>query len=131
MSAEVRFLGMDEVFAIHAEQLALYGGGTGIRDQGLLESALGAPEATFGGELLHPTLPEMAAAYLFHLVKNHPFVDGNKRTGLAVALGFLGVNGLWVESTEDEIVELVLGVAEGRIAKSEVAEFIRQRAEPF
>jgi death-on-curing protein len=131
MTPRLRFLGMDEVFAIHADQLDRYGGGTGIRDQGLLESALGAPESTFGGELLHPTLPEMAAAYLFHLVKNHPFVDGNKRTGLAVALGFLGVNGLWLETTEDAVVDLVLGVAEGRISKAEVAEFIRRHAQPF
>lgn len=124
------FLGLEEVFAIHAEQVELYGGSQGVRDLGLLESALGAPEASFGGELLHPTVPEMAAAYLFHLVKIHPFVDGNKRTGLAVALGFLGMNGHWVEASEDEVVELVLGVAEGRVPKAEVAEFIRQHLEP-
>lgn len=130
MSRGPVFLGLEEVFAIHAEQVEFYGGSPGVRDQGLLESALGAPEASFGGELLHPTVPEMAAAYLFHLVKNHPFVDGNKRTGLAVALGFLGLNGQWLEATEDEVVELVLGVAEGRISKSEVAEFIRLHVEP-
>ncbi|MEN9799749.1 MAG: Toxin Doc [Pseudomonadota bacterium] len=131
MSRGPVFLGVEEVFAIHAEQVEFYGGSPGIRDTALLESALGAPEASFGGTLLHPTIPEMAAAYLFHLVKNHPFVDGNKRTGLAVALGFLGLNGHWLEATEDDVVDLVLGVAEGRTSKAEVAEFIRQHLQPL
>ena len=77
------FLTLDEVLALHADRIARYGGSEGIRDVGLLKSALAAPAATFDGGYLHPTLPEMAAAYLFHLVKNHPFVDGNERVGLA------------------------------------------------
>ncbi|HYQ81440.1 MAG TPA: Fic family protein, partial [Anaeromyxobacteraceae bacterium] len=72
------FLTLDEVLALHADQIGRYGGSPGLRDLGLLESALAAPRATFGGEHLHGSLPEMAAAYLFHLVRNHPFVDGNK-----------------------------------------------------
>lgn len=67
------FLTLDEVLALHADQIERYGGSGGLRDLGLLESAVAAPRATFGGALLHPTLPEMAAAYLFHLVQNHPF----------------------------------------------------------
>ena len=83
-----RFLALDEIVALQAVLLK-YGGDTGVRDFGLLQSALAMPEASFDGALLHPTLHEQAAAYLFHLVKNHPFVDGNKRVALAAALVFL------------------------------------------
>src|SRR5213075_956823 len=109
-----QFPTLDEALAIHAHQIGRYGGTLGLRDRGLLESALAMPPATFGGEFLHPSLPEQAAAYLFHLVKNHPFVDGNKRVGLAAALTFLGMNGVWVDATNAELIELTLGVAEGR-----------------
>lgn len=115
------FFSLDEVLAIHADQIERYGGSLGIRDRGLLESALAMPEATYAGEDLHPTLCEKAAAYLFHLVKNHPFVDGNKRVGLAVALAFMGMHDAWVDASDAELVDLVLGVAEGRISKADVA----------
>lgn len=121
------FLTLDEALALHADQIDRYGGSPGVRDLGLLESAVAAPRATFGGGLLHPTLPEMAAAYLFHLVRNHPFVDGNERTGLATAIAFLGLNDLWMEAEEGALVALVIGVAEGRIAKAEVAVFVKDR----
>ena len=123
---EPSFLTLDEVLALHTDQIDRYGGSRGLRDLGLLESAVAAPRATFGGNLLHPTLPEMAAAYLFHLVQNHPFVDGNKRIGLAAAIAFLGLNDLWLEAEEDELVELVLGVAQGRVGKAEVAVFLKK-----
>jgi len=122
------FLTLDEVLAIHAHQIGRYGGALGIRDQGLLESALAMPEATFAGEHLHPSLPEQAAAYLFHLVKNHPFVDGNKRTGLACGLVFLRLNGLRIHATDDELVDLVISVIEGRRSKADVAVFFRERS---
>lgn len=117
----VVFFSLDEVLAIHADQIERYGGSLGIRDRGLLESALATPQASYGGEDLHPTLCEKAAAYLFHLVKNHPFVDGNKRVGLAVALAFMGMHDAWVHASDAELVELVLGVVEGRISKADVA----------
>jgi death on curing protein len=120
----VTFLTLDEVLAIHADQIERYGGSLGIRDRGLLESALAMPEATFSGSELHATPDEKAAAYLFHLVKNHPFVDGNKRVGLAVALTFLALNDILVGATDDELVDLVLGVAEGRRSKADVAVFL-------
>lgn len=123
------FLTLDEALAIHADQIERYGGALGIRDRGLLESALAMPEATYAGQDLHPSLPEKAAAYLFHLVKNHPFVDGNKRVGLAVALVFLAMNGVRVRATDDELVDLVMGIAEGRSSKSDVAVFLRTHAE--
>lgn len=130
--SEPTFLTLDEVLALHADQLERYGGALGLRDVALLESAVGTPQATFGGGFLHPTLAEMAAAYLFHLVQNHPFVDANKRTGLAAAIAFLGLNDVWLAAPEDELVALVLRVAAGNTSnasKAEVAVFIRSHAE--
>jgi death-on-curing protein len=125
------FLTLDEVLSLHAEQVERYGGSTGLRDLGLLESALAAARATFGGEFLHGSLPEMAAAYLFHLVRNHPFVDGNKRAGLAAAFAFLGLNGLWLEADPDELAEQVLGVAGGKTTKADLAVFIHRHVVAF
>ncbi len=122
----VEFLTLDEVLSLHADQIAGYGGSALVRDVGLLESALAMPAATLGGELLHPSLEEQAAACLFHLVKNHPFVDGNKRTGLVAMLVFLGLNGRRLEAPDNELIDLVLGVAEGRVTKADVAVFVRR-----
>jgi death-on-curing protein len=119
------FLTLDEVLAIHAHQIQAYGGSFGIRDRGLLESALAMPEATFGGEYLHGTLHEQAAAYLFHLVKNHPFVDGNKRIGLACCLAFLRLNHVRIAATDDELVDLVVGCARSARSKADVAVFLK------
>lgn len=121
------FLTLDEVLALHADQLRRYGGGPGLRDERLLSSALGAVEATFDGELLHRSLEEMAAAYLVGIVRNHPFVDGNKRTGLACALAFLWMNDREIEAAVDELVDLVLDVVEGRSTKADVAVFLKRR----
>ena len=85
---EPRFLLMEEVLGIHAHQIETYGGAFAVRDAGLLLSAVAAPRAWFAGELLHGTLFEMAAAYLFHLARNHPFINGNKRAALATALTY-------------------------------------------
>lgn len=122
------FLTLDEVLAIHTHQIERYGGAFGIRDAALLESALAMPRARFDDEPLHATLFEQAAAYLFHLVKNHPFVDGNKRVGLAVCLAFLRLSGTRIEATDDELVALVLGVAGGTTSKAEIAVFLRGHA---
>lgn len=119
------FLSLDEVLALHADQISRYGGEAGVRDLGLLKSALAMPQARFGGQWLHPTLHEMAAAYLFHLIRNHPFIDGNKRAGLVCAIAFLGLNGLELIADPDDLVELVLGVAEGRTDKAQVAVFLK------
>jgi death-on-curing protein len=126
----VLFLTLDEALAIHAHQIERYGGALGVRDQALLESALATPAATFAGEYLHPSLHEQGAAYLFHLVKNHPFVDGNKRVGLACSLAFLRLNGICVRATDDDLVDIVVGVAEGRRSKADVAVFLRERSKP-
>lgn len=123
---EPKFLSLTEVLEIHQDQLARYGGGAGIRDIELLKSALGMPAATYGGEFLHTDVYEMAAAYLFHLAKNHPFVDGNKRVGAVAALVFLSLNGYDFDAPEDDFAEMVLDVARGEIDKAEVAVFIRR-----
>lgn len=82
------FLELDDILKFHQDQIARYGGSDGLRDRGDLESALAQPEVSFGGRMLHGDLFEMAAAYLFHIVMNHPFVDGNERVGTVAALGF-------------------------------------------
>ncbi len=125
---EPEFLHIDEVLQIHEDQLERYGGDSGLRDFGLLASAVETPRASFGGQFLHTDLIEMAAAYLFHLVQNHPFVDGNKRTGAAAALVFLDLNGVEMEIDDDALVDQVLAVARGEAGKAEVAEFLREPA---
>jgi len=118
------FLSLDEVLALHADQIARYGGDPGLRDLGLLKSAVAMPQATFSGEWLHPTLQEMAAAYLFHIVRN-PFLDGNKRAGLISAIAFLGLNDLEIRAEPDELFELVTAAAQGRVDKAQVAVFLK------
>ncbi len=122
--AEPLFLTLDEALLIHADQIRRYGGQHGVRDLGLLSSALAMPGASFGGLLLHTSLAEMAAAYLFHIARNHPFLDGNKRAALATALAFIWLNNQRLEASEDQLTELVLGVAAGRVGKAEAAVFI-------
>jgi death-on-curing protein len=123
-----RFLTLDQVLALHDDQVALYGGSSGIRDLGLLQSAIGTVSATFGGVFLHETIFEMAAAYLFHVSRNHPFLDGNKRTGLAAALTFLDMNDVEIAADDNELFDLALGVAESRVSKAEVAVFFQQHS---
>jgi len=125
---EPAFLTLDEVLAIQAEQIERYGGTEGLRDSNLLASALGMPSATYGGEFLHPTLFEMAAAYLFHICNNHPFLDGNKRTALAACLAFLWLNDVEVVADSDEIADLVLSVADGSVGKAQVAVYLEDRS---
>ena len=124
------FLTLDEVLEIHSEQIALYGGSEGVRDVAGLESAVATPMATFGGEFLHATIPAMAAAYLFHICQNHPFMDGNKRTAANAAITFLLINDWEPEFSEDELVDLVLSVASGETSKSAVTEVFGRRTIP-
>jgi death-on-curing protein len=124
------FLTLAEVITLHQDQIARYGGTLGVRDSGLLESALAMPAATFGGQFLHADVYEMAAAYLFHLVQNHPFIDGNKRVGAASAAVFLVLNGQQFVAAEDDFAEMVLAVARGERGKSSIAEFLRTNCQP-
>ncbi|HEY5999867.1 MAG TPA: type II toxin-antitoxin system death-on-curing family toxin [bacterium] len=118
-------LTLDEVLAIHRDQIARYGGRGGLRDVSLLSSAVAMPGAGFGEVAFHGDLFEMAAAYLYHIARNHPFVDGNKRTALAAALVFLDLNGIRIDATEDDLEALAVGVAAGRIGKAAAAERFR------
>ena len=122
------FLTIDQVLAIHHRVIKEFGGNPRVRDRGLLESAVLLPSAQYDGEYLHPDLPSMAAAYLFHICKNHPFADGNKRTALATAEVFLLVNGWRLKATNDEVAELTLAVAAAEIGKDAVIEFFRKNA---
>ncbi len=120
-SAEIEFLTVEVVLALHQAQLVRFGGGAGLRDRGLLESALAQPQASFGGAYAHEGLFAMAGAYLFHIVSNHPFIDGNKRAGLLAAQVFLDLNGITLDHGSEAFYELTMGVAEGRIDKAAIA----------
>jgi len=124
------FLSLGEVLEIHRDQIERYGGRPGLRDLGLLQSALAMPAAMFSGQYLHNDLYEMAAAYLFHITQNHPFVDGNKRTGVVAAIVFLSLNSIEFDADEQELEKIVLQVAQGKAGKDVLAAFFRNNS-PF
>ena len=117
------FLSVADVIEIHERVITEFGGHTELRDRGLLESAVAIPHATFSGRYLHPELPDMAAAYHFHMCANHPFVDGNKRVAVTTAEIFLLINGLELHCTDEELEEITLGIASGLNTKEQVTEF--------
>ncbi len=127
--ADAFFLSLDQVVRIHAAMIERYGGHPGLRDPGLLASALAVPRASFGGQYLHGDVFEMAAAYLFHIVSNHPFFDGNKRAGAASAVVFLVMNDVGILADEDGLVDITMAVARSEATKAEVAAFFRRIAE--
>lgn len=131
MKSRPRFLSVDEVLLIHAAVIDLHGGSRELRDRGLLESAVAMPSSQFGGQFLHDDLAAMAAAYLFHLNKNHAFVDGNKRVALASAETFLTLNGFQIDATNDEVVDITLQVADGRLGKEDLTTYFRQSLLPY
>lgn len=128
MSAPLAHPTVSAVQAIHTEVLAAHGGRKGLRDGALLESAVAAPKATMMGQPLIPDAIEVAAAYLFYLCQNHPFVDGNKRTALATCLVFLSENGLLADDVLDADAweHLTLDVAAGRLDRVETAARLRE-----
>ena len=119
------FLTVSEVLRFHRRQIEEFGGTDGIRDMGLLQSALAQPESGFVGYWLHADIFEMAAAYAFHLCKNHPFFDGNKRTALDTALIFLKTNGIDFRNPKEIFIKVMLAVAEGKMSKKELAQAFR------
>lgn len=125
----IDFHSLDFVLAMHAEQLRLHGGAAGVRDEGMLESALNRPlqKQAYGD----PDLCELAAAYLFGIAKNHPFVDGNKRTALAAADLFLNFNGLELQAEDEDLIQFVLMVAAGEIDEEGAAAFFRDHTVPI
>jgi death-on-curing protein len=129
MTPPTAFLTVDHVVAIHRRMIEEFGGDPALRDRGLLESAVAMPEAQFGGQYLHEDLAEQAAAYLFHLCRNHAFVDGNKRVALASAEVFLRLNGAVLAASNEQLEALTLGVASGRTSKSQVVDFFRDHVQ--
>jgi death-on-curing protein len=121
------YLSIEQVLGFHEELLEAFGGSSGIRDRGGLESALARPAMTFGGDDLYGDLAAKAGALMHSLVLNHPFLDGNKRIGAAAAEFFLECNGSSLEATDDEFEALTLQVAEGKIAAEALAIWFRQR----
>lgn len=124
--SEPVFLGLDEVIEIHRDQISRSGGMPGIRDLNLLKSAVAMPAAGIGGDYLHADVFEMAAACLFHIVRNHPFFGGNKRTGIVCALVFLIMNGIDFQPDEHSLEQLVRAVAEEKFDKAAIARFFRE-----
>jgi death on curing protein len=120
-----RFLFISQVLDIHQDEINSFGGTSGVRDEGLLDSALAQPQATFGGELLHPTIHEQAAAYLYHWAMNHPFIDGNKRTAFAIMDTFITLNGYSLNLSQEQAYNLVIQVVQKEISKEELSAFLK------
>lgn len=121
------YLSVAHVLELHAAQVHCFGGATGLRDRGALESAVARPAMTFGGEDLYPDVAAKAAALMHSLVLNHPFVDGNKRVGVASAELFIECNGHSLMASDAELEDLTLAVAEGHVEPEALAIWFRQR----
>ena len=126
MTKRIQILTKRQVLLLHRQMAALTGGSVGLRDEGLLESALSAPFQSFGGYSPYPTVMEKAARLGFSLIRNHPFVDGNKRIGVHVMLTLLGLNGVTIESTQQELAETVLAVAAGEMAYEDLLAWLEK-----
>lgn len=121
---EIYFLTLEDVLEIHTDQIKHYGGKSGVGNQNLLLSAIAQPPSMFNGQYLHKSLHDKAAAYLFHICQNHPFIDGNKRVALVSMLVFLDLNGESIDYVEEDLETLTLKVAGGKIRKEEIARFL-------
>lgn len=119
------FLTLAEIVDIHSNQIELYGGQNGVRDFGLLQSALAQPEASFADQWLHDDIYSMAAAYAFHICQNHPFFDGNKRTALASALVFLELNDISLNDPKGKLLKAMLNMAKGTFGKQQFAQILK------
>lgn len=127
--SSIRFLTLDEVLELHQKQITEKGGARQILSKDTLASAVAQPQQTFGGEYLYPDLFAMAAAYLISIVRNHPFMDGNKRTGSHAAIAFLYLNGYEIEEFhETELAEVVYSYLEGETRDEDIANFLAERA---
>jgi death-on-curing protein len=125
---DLLWLGREECLALHDMMLSQHGGLAGIRDEGLLDSALARPANLFAyGE---PTLFDLAASYACGIVKNHPFIDGNKRTGFMMGAGFLEVNGMEFQATEAEVVLRTLALAAGEMTEAQYASWLKENSRP-
>lgn len=120
-----KFLSTEIVMLIHQNLINEFGGMHGIRDQGLLESAIYAPQATFDSKYLYKNIYEISAAYAYHIIKNHPFIDGNKRTGLMAAIMFLEYNNCSINFKPNELYNLGIKIATSTITVSEIAQILK------
>ncbi len=125
MMEQIHFLEILDVILIHEDQINLYGGMNGIRSYELLESAVNMPIASFDGNYLHLTIFDKASAYIYHIVQNHPFIDGNKRTALATGLVFLDLNGIEVEEADEQLYNMMIDVSSGKLRKEEISELLK------
>ena len=123
---EVVFLQKDQILRLHKRAIDDYGGIMGMRDNGLFESAIAQPEASFGGVYLHDSIFLKAAAYFFHISQNQPFADGNKRTGFLSMYSFLKINGKELTVPNEVLYPYLIEVAEGRKTKEDLAKFIER-----
>jgi death on curing protein len=123
---DITFLSVDDVLLLHADTIDIDGGSQGVRDHGLLDAAVAMPRQQFNGEYLHADIPAMAAAYMFHIAQNHPFVDGNKRTAILSALAFLTVNEIEGLPDPKDLESITLRVAAGELGKDALIKWIRK-----
>jgi death-on-curing protein len=126
VSPAPRFLTIENVLLLHAIAIEDQGGDPSLRDRALLESAIATPSQQFGGQYLHDDIPAMAAAYAFHICKNHPFVDGNKRAATAAMIAFLSDNGWTFDATADEAEPVIVRLAAGETDKTAFTEWARR-----
>lgn len=124
----VNFIPDDLVLTIHADLLQRYGGRPGLRDRNLLESALAQPKMTVGGKFAHKTLFDKAAAYGFHVCKNHPFIDGNKRVAFVLMDIFLQRNGWELVAHEEEAYSLIMDLASGKLTKAQLSTWVKEHS---
>ena len=129
--AAIVWIDKHETVTIHAQQLANHGGSNGIRDEGMLESALARPINLLASSEEAPSLARLAAAYGFGIAKNHPFVDGNKRTALVVTFTFLLVNGLRVTAPKEERYFMFYDLAAGKLSEESLAQWLEANSEPI
>lgn len=128
MSKKIKFLSVDQVLFIHDQAVKRFGGSFGVRDLGLIESAIGRPQSSFGGQYLYENIFDMAAALLQSLLKNHPFVDGNKRTALTSAGIFLKKNGWNLINSHDEEVEFAVSVDNEHLSIDQISSWLKEHS---
>lgn len=127
MTGDIRYVSLEDALAIHARSIDRYGGIDGLRDRGLLESAIAQPQQTFDGVELYPSLAEKAARYAYGIIKNHPFADGNKRTGAAMLAVFLRANGVRFKPRLTDMQETIIQIADGTLGYEELVAWIEEQ----
>ncbi len=127
-TSKIKYLSIDEVLAIHIKMVDKFGGSHGIRDLGLVESAVARPQASFGGQDLYENIFDKAAALLQSLLKNHPFVDGNKRTALTSAISFIEINGFSLNKTHQEGVEFSVAIDNQHLSIEQISKWLKEHS---